>query len=142
MKHYDSKNAVSKDRRLSYWTWPGPANLYEMLLVAIAWFLISYLWGKSQFVMALATALTICGTLAWNLFRGNLEKWTQYIAWVFRIAAVITGVWLFVATPTLPGRIAAVILYTVLYIVCERAVWRSAHAQRNTNLSPGHNPVT
>jgi hypothetical protein len=134
-----TKATTRSGQRSSYWAWPGPADLYVTFLFAIAAFLVAHFFGKSEFAMASMTAVTICICLAYTALRGNnLDKWTPYIAWVMRIAAAGTGWWLFTATPTQAGRFTAVALYAVLYVLCERAVWRRGRAEQNTN----HNLAT
>ncbi|MGC2162627.1 MAG: hypothetical protein WA634_12005 [Silvibacterium sp.] len=105
--------------------WIGAANL----IVLAAWIPILIFARNSAIVMASAGALTICFCLAWTAFRGDyIEKWTPSMAWRVRIGAAILGVWLFISTPTLAGRFAAVAIYAALYVLCERAIWRRKRA--------------
>jgi hypothetical protein len=100
------------------------------LIALLAWLPVLLFAKKSALILPVASALTLCFGLAWTAFRGQyLEKWPRSMAWRLRIGAAVIGGWLFLVTPTLAGRIAAVTLYAILYIVCERAVWRRFRAE-------------
>lgn len=110
-------------RRSGLWATPHLADLRVFLFLAVTWLFLSVFAGRSAFVMALATALTLCVNLIF-IARHDLSHWTHYIAWTLRIGAVITAWWLFVATPTIAGSLLAVLLFAGLYTACERSVWR------------------
>ncbi|MFZ0661789.1 MAG: hypothetical protein WAM66_03790 [Acidobacteriaceae bacterium] len=129
-----AKAKPRRGHRTSYWAWPGPADIYVMVPVAVAAFLAAHFFGKSEFAMSVTAALMICTWLAYAALGGkDLDKWTPFLAWVIRAAAAVTGWWLFTAAPTLAGRFAAVILYAALYVLCEWAVWRRVRAEQNAN---------
>lgn len=111
-------------RRSGLWATPRPADLRVFLFFAVTWLFLSVFAGRSAFVMALATAFTLCANLVYIAHRGDLSRWTHYIAWTLRVGAVITAWWLFVATPTLAGGFLAVLLFAGLYTLCERSIWR------------------
>ena len=116
--------SIPGGRRSGLWATPRPADLRIVLFFAVTWLFLSVFAGSSAFVMAIATALTLCANLVYLAHSNNLARWTHYIAWALRAAAVITGWWLFVATPTMAGSFLAVLLFAGLYFVCERGVWR------------------
>jgi hypothetical protein len=117
--------------RPAYWAWPGPANLYVGLIAIALWIPVLVYGRNSGFVLASATAVTICASLALGAIRRGYGQWSQNIAWVIRIGAAITGFWLYTATPNQPWRLILVPMYVLLYIVCEMAVWRRVRADRN-----------
>ena len=121
-------SANTRGQRVNDWAWPGPADLYVLLLFAAAWAPILLLGRKSNFVMALATTSTVCAGLAYGAVRKEAGIWNRFVAWVVRIGAIAAGCWLFAATPSQYGRFIAVGVYAVLYVLCERAVWRRVHA--------------
>lgn len=116
--------STGRHHRSSLWAAPRPADLRVFLFLAVTWLFLSVFVGRSAFVMALATALTLCANLIYIARRGDLTRWTHYIAWALRIGAAVTAWWLFVATPTMAGSFLAVILFAMLYTLCERSVWR------------------
>ena len=118
------QTATRRGTRSSYWAWPGPAGLYLIAIFAALWLVIAMVGAKSQFVMASATALAICAGLACYAAWGNLDKWNRWNAWVVRIGAAATGVWLFLAPPALWDRCIAAAVFATVYVLCERAVWR------------------
>lgn len=120
------KELTHDGQRASYWSWPGPASLYLFLVFAVVWLPICIYGGKSQLVMASATALTICVMLAYQALRGDPAKWTAYVTWVVRIGAAITAVWLFTAAPSQAAGFLTIAVYGALYALSEWAVRRSA----------------
>lgn len=120
--------ATSRGRRASYWAWPGPADLYVGLIFGAVWIPVLVFARQSGFVMASATALTICAGVVWQAIRGD---WPLRIAWGARTGAAVAGGWLFVATPGYPGRFIAVAIFAALYILCDRAASRRARSDQN-----------
>lgn len=116
--------SAATGRRSGLWATPRPADLRVFLFVAVTWLFLSVFAGGSAFVMALATALILCANLIYLARRGDLSRWTHYVAWALRAGAFVTAWWLFVATPTLAGSFLAVLLFAGLYSLCERSVWR------------------
>ncbi len=126
MRATDTRATIRGGQSTSDWAWPGPAELYVILIFAAAWVVISLFGGKSGFVMATATALTICALMAYLALRQYPGRMTPYIAWVVRIGAAVTAWWLFIDAPTQIIRFTAVAIYAALYLLCEWAVWRRA----------------
>lgn len=124
-------NRNRTSRRRSYWAWPGPINLYIHLIAMACWVPVLIYGRQSSFVMASATAITICVSLAWGAIRPGRGRWNQSIAWVIRTGAVAAGVWLYLATPDQPWRFVLILMYAVLYVVCEMAVWRRLRSDPN-----------
>lgn len=123
--HFPPAHAsAATGRRSGLWATPRPADLRVFLFVAVTWLFLSVFAGRSAFVMALATALILCANLLYLARRGDLSRWTHYVAWALRLGAVITAWWLFIATPTMAGSFLAVLLFAAVYTVCERSVWR------------------
>lgn len=123
--HFPPAHAhAASDRRSGLWATPRPADLRVFLFIAVTWLFLSVFAGRSAFIMALATALTLCANLVYLARWGDLSPWTHYIAWALRIGAVVTAWWLFVATPTVAGSLLAVLLFAGLYTLCERSIWR------------------
>jgi hypothetical protein len=120
------RTTTQEKGRASFWGWPGPADLYVLLIVAGAMAFVSALAGHSQVVMACATSLIICVGVAYEAFRAGPSRWTPYAAWVMRTGVVISGCWLLFALPSYPSRLAAVCILAALYIVAERTAWRRA----------------
>lgn len=122
---------IRSGQRSSYWAWPGPADLYVVLLLGIAAFLVAHFLGKSEFAMALMTALIICFCPAYQTLRRGPAKWTPYAAWVVRVGAAAAGYWLFIATPTPVGRFIASAIYATAYVLCDWAAWHRVQVDRN-----------
>ncbi len=119
------------NRRVSFWSWPGPAGLYVGLVTLAVWTPILVFGRNSDLVLAFGVAATICASLAYQAVRKPPYEWSLYLAWVMRISAIVTACWLFAVTPAMIGRFIAVAVFAVLYVLCERAVWRRVRADRN-----------
>ena len=116
-----------------FWAWPGPARIYELLLVAATYLPLLYFFCKSWFAMSVITALTICVSFLSAPFRTDLsaKDWRKFnhgTVWIMRAAALGVGFWLFSATPGNTGRFIAVFAYAVLYVISENAAWRRKRA--------------
>jgi hypothetical protein len=129
-----TENAINRERRSSFWGWPGPAQLYLILICAAIWAPISFFGGRSDFSMAMATAVAVCVGVAYQVLQGESGKWTPYVAWVVRLGAAITGYWLFIAAPTRTSRFLAVIIYAVVYVICDWTAWHRARRLRPTTI--------
>ena len=123
----------SPKQRTSLWAWHGPAGVYVDAIIAAVWIPILIFGRKSAFIMASATALTLCASLAYSALKGtDLDRWTPFVTWAIRLAALVVGLWLFAVTPAHAGRFIAVVAYVVLYVACDRAVSRRARASRES----------
>lgn len=121
-------SVVSTNHR-NVWKWPGPFYLYEFLIVVAIYFPLLHFYGKSGFAMAVFAALIVCASLLQAALGTEMsaKDWgtfNRYSIWVIRAVAVGVGYWLFVDTQTIIVRSSAVLIYVVLYIVCEIAAWR------------------
>lgn len=113
----------------SFWAWPGPAYLYEIVLLAAVYLPLLHFFNKSGFAMSVIVAFTICVTYVVATLRTDLsaKDWgtfNHYTVSVMRLIALGVGYWLFFNAPTRIVRYSAVIVYAVLYIFCENAAWR------------------
>jgi hypothetical protein len=100
-----------------------------MLAISAATVVFEYFFRKSDFANALFVSLLLCGSLVYSAYTGRyLDKWKPYSRWLFRFGAVVCGCWLFAATPTLAGRLAAVASYAALYLICEWMLDRRVQA--------------
>jgi hypothetical protein len=116
---------MSSSKANSLWSWPGPARLYEWLILVIL-FVPAYV-SKSGFAIALATALMLCGTYITAVYDKDLcaKDWGRlnYAVWVIRLAALGTGYWLYIDAPNQDVRYGTLLAYAVLYISGESAAW-------------------
>src|SRR5690348_3629684 len=94
-----------------------------LLFSAAVGVIVPHYAGKSEFATVVFVAALACACQLYQAFLGDPSDWTLYNRWVLRIFAVGAGVWLCFATPTIEGRIAAVLLYAALYAGCEWVVW-------------------
>jgi hypothetical protein len=115
------------------WAWPGPAYLYEWLIVVAFMLPLLHVFGMADFAMSVVTALIICVSYLLALFRTDLStkdwhKFNHGTVWIMRTAALGVGFWLFSATPGNASRFVAVFVYAVLYVISENMVWRRKRA--------------
>ena len=115
------------------WAWPGPAYIYELLIVAVIClpFLLSF--SMSGFACSVVTTIGICAMFLSSPFRKDLSakdwlKFNHVTIWIMRAAALAAGYWLFTTTPGNTGRFIAVFVYAVLYVISENVAWRHKRA--------------
>lgn len=101
---------------------PGPDALYLGLICATAWLPVTLFGSNPAFAMALATALTLCASLAYAAMRRVPSIWTPFTVWLVRSGAAATAGWLFLATPSANGRYGAVALFALAYVAGEAGI--------------------
>lgn len=103
---------------------PKAGDAYVVLILAAGWIPVAVSGIHAAFAMAWATGLTICAVAAGQAMAEQPLRWTQFVAWVVRLGAVVAGWWLFTTAERQPARIAAFVAYAALYVVCD---WVATH---------------